>query len=74
MSSCAGNLAQAERRLATAATMAARIGDPMWAGPVAAAHAELDLWRGDPEHAIGIVERALALAPDRQCVQHVSEL
>jgi DNA-binding CsgD family transcriptional regulator/tetratricopeptide (TPR) repeat protein len=69
-----GEFDAAERHLAAADAMAARIGDPMWTGPVAAARAELELWRGQPLAAAEIVRAALAVGPERQCLQHTSEL
>jgi DNA-binding CsgD family transcriptional regulator/tetratricopeptide (TPR) repeat protein len=69
-----GEFDAAERHLAAADAMAARIGDPMWTGPVAAARAELELWRGQPLQAAAIVRPALAVGPERQCLQHTSEL
>jgi tetratricopeptide (TPR) repeat protein len=69
-----GDLDAADRHLAAAEAMGARSGDPMWAGPVAAARAELALWRGDAQMAATIVRKTLAIAPERQCLQHTSEL
>src|SRR5437588_11207843 len=54
--------------------MAARIGDPMWTSPVAAVKAELKLWRGRAQEAADMVREALAIEPERQCLQHTSEL
>lgn len=36
--------------------------------------AELELWRGQAPEAAEIVRRALAVEPERQCLQHTSEL
>ena len=69
-----GEFDAAERHLAAADAMAARVGDPMWTGPVAAARAELELWRGHAQEAAEIVRAALAVGPERQCLQHTSEL
>jgi ATP/maltotriose-dependent transcriptional regulator MalT len=69
-----GEFDAAERHLAAADAMASRIGDPMWTSPVAAARAELELWRGQPPQAAEIVRAALAVEPERQCLQHTSEL
>jgi ATP/maltotriose-dependent transcriptional regulator MalT len=69
-----GDLDAADRYLTPVEAMAARIGDPMWTGPIAAARAELELWRGRPQPAVEIVASTLALAPERQCLQHTSEL
>jgi len=69
-----GELAAAARHLAAADAMAARTGDPMWTSPIAAARAELELWRGQPLQAADIVRAALAVEPERQCLQHTSEL
>jgi hypothetical protein len=69
-----GDFDAAERHLAAAGAMAARVGDPMWTGPVAAARAELELWRGQAQEAAEIVRAALAVGPERQCLQHTSEL
>jgi predicted ATPase len=69
-----GDLDAADRHLAAAETMGSRSGDPMWAGPVAAARAEVALWRGDAQMAAAIVHKTLAIAPERQCLQHTSEL
>ena len=41
---------------------------------VAAARAELALWRGHAQQAAEIVRAALAIEPERQCLQHTSEL
>lgn len=69
-----GEFDAAERHLVDADAMAARVGDPMWTGPVAAARAELELWRGQAQEATEIVRAALAVEPERQCLQHTSEL
>ena len=69
-----GEFDAAERHLAAADAMASRVGDPMWTGPVAAARAELELWRGQAQQAAEIVRAALAIEPERQCLQHTSEL
>jgi DNA-binding CsgD family transcriptional regulator len=69
-----GDLDAADRHLAAAEAMGSRSGDPMWAGPVAAARAEVALWRGDAQMAAEIVHKTLAIAPERQCLQHTSEL
>ncbi len=69
-----GDLDRAERYLGVAASMAARSDDLMWAGPVAAAQAELALWRKRPEAALQLVRATLQLAPDRECLQHTSGL
>jgi DNA-binding CsgD family transcriptional regulator len=69
-----GEFAAAEERLGTARTMAARFGDLMWVGPIAAASSEMELWRSQPGAAAEIVAAALALAPERECLQHTSEL
>jgi DNA-binding NarL/FixJ family response regulator len=69
-----GEFDPAERHLAAAGAMAARVGDPMWTGPVAAARAELELWRGQAPQAATIVSAALAVGSERQCLQHTSEL
>jgi DNA-binding CsgD family transcriptional regulator/tetratricopeptide (TPR) repeat protein len=69
-----GDLDAADRHLAAAEAMGSRTGDPMWAGPVAAARAELALWRGEAQMAAEIVRKTLAIAPERQCLQHTSEL
>jgi DNA-binding NarL/FixJ family response regulator/tetratricopeptide (TPR) repeat protein len=69
-----GEFDAAERYLAAANAMAARVGDPMWTGPVAAVRAELELWRGHAQEAAEIVCGALAVEPERQCLQHTSEL
>ncbi len=69
-----GDFDAAEQHLAAADAMAARVGDPMWTGPVAAARAELELWRGRAQEAAQIVRAALAVEPERQCLQHTSEL
>ncbi|MGZ4252188.1 MAG: tetratricopeptide repeat protein [Solirubrobacteraceae bacterium] len=69
-----GDLDGAERYLGVAASMAARSDDLMWAGPVAAARAELALWRKQPEAALQLVRATLQLAPDRECLQHTSGL
>ena len=69
-----GDLDAADRHLAAAEAMGSRSGDPMWAGPVAAARAEVALWRGDAQMAADIMHKTLAIAPERQCLQHTSEL
>jgi DNA-binding NarL/FixJ family response regulator/tetratricopeptide (TPR) repeat protein len=69
-----GEFDAAERYLAAANAMAARVGDPMWTGPVAAVRAELELWRGHAQESAEIVCAALAVEPERQCLQHTSEL
>src|SRR5437588_5042729 len=69
-----GEFDAAERYLAAANAMAARVGDPMWTGPVAAVRAELELWRGQVQEAAEVVRAALAVEPERQCLQHTSEL
>ena len=69
-----GEFDAAGRHLAAADVMASRVGDPMWTGPVAAARAELELWRGQAHQAAEIVRAALAIEPERQCLQHTSEL
>ncbi len=69
-----GQFDAAERHVVAADAMATRVGDPMWIGPVAAVRAELELWRGRTPHAAEIVRAALAVAPERQCLQHTSEL
>jgi DNA-binding NarL/FixJ family response regulator len=69
-----GEFDAAEQYLAAADAMAARVGDPMWTGPVAALRAELALWRGQRQEAAEIVRAALAVEPERQCLQHTSEL
>src|SRR5947209_2981438 len=69
-----GEFDAAERYLAGAHAMAARIGDPMWTSPVAAVKAELELWRGQAREAAESVRAALAVEPERQCLQHGSEL
>ena len=68
-----GDFAAADRHLGMARAMAARSDDLMWAGPIAAVSAELELWRGEPREAVGLVTAALALAPERECLQHSSE-
>jgi DNA-binding CsgD family transcriptional regulator/tetratricopeptide (TPR) repeat protein len=68
-----GDFAAADRHLEVARTMAARSDDLMWAGPIAAVSAELELWRGRPQQAVELVTAALALAPERECLQHSSE-
>ncbi|HET7047085.1 MAG TPA: AAA family ATPase [Solirubrobacteraceae bacterium] len=69
-----GDLDGADRYLGVAASMAARSDDLMWAGPVAAVQAELALWRVRPDAALQLVRATLELAPDRECLQHTSEL
>jgi DNA-binding CsgD family transcriptional regulator/tetratricopeptide (TPR) repeat protein len=69
-----GDFDAADRHLTAAQAMAERLGDPMWLGPVAAVRAELELWRGQAHTAAEIVRKTLALAPERQCLQHTSEL
>lgn len=69
-----GDFAAADRHLAMARTMASRSSDLMWAGPVAAVRAELELWRGRPRQAVELVSAALTLAPERECLQHTSEV
>jgi ATP/maltotriose-dependent transcriptional regulator MalT len=69
-----GDLDAAERNLAAAESMARRSGDVMWAGPVAAARAELELWRARPAAAVELAHSTLELAPERECLQHTSEL
>jgi DNA-binding CsgD family transcriptional regulator/tetratricopeptide (TPR) repeat protein len=69
-----GDLDAADRYVTAAETMAAQIGDPMWAGPIAAVRAELELWRGQAQAAAEVVRSALVLHPERQCLQHTSEL
>jgi DNA-binding NarL/FixJ family response regulator/tetratricopeptide (TPR) repeat protein len=68
------DLDAAGRRLTAAETMAARTGDLMWAGPVAAARAELELWRGRPSAAAAVAHTTLALAHEGECLQHTGEL
>src|SRR5205807_2683610 len=43
-----GDLDAAERHLSAAEAMASRSPDVMWAGPIGAVRAELELWRGRP--------------------------
>jgi ATP/maltotriose-dependent transcriptional regulator MalT len=69
-----GDFPAADRYLETARTMASRSSDLMWAGPIAAASAELELWRGRPRQAVELVSAALTLAPERECLQHTSEV
>src|SRR5207244_2560096 len=69
-----GDLAAAERHLQVAAAMAERSGDVMWIGPVAAARAELELWRGQPAVAVETVAGVLAGAREPESLHHTAEL
>jgi DNA-binding CsgD family transcriptional regulator len=69
-----GEFTAADRPLAAARAMASRLGDLMWVGPIAAVSTELELWRGRARRATEIVAAAFAGAPDRECLQHTSEL
>jgi len=69
-----GDLDASERHLSAAEAMASRSRDVMWAGPIGAVRAELELCRGRPEAVPEIVQATLSLAPERECLQHTAEL
>jgi DNA-binding CsgD family transcriptional regulator len=69
-----GDLAAAERHLQVAEAMGERFGDVMWIGPIAAARAELELWRRQPAQAVDIVAGVLAHARERESLHHTAEL
>ena len=69
-----GDLDRAESQLGRALAIAWPTGDQTLVGPIAAAATELELWQGRPERALEIVSRALALAPDRECLADTWEL
>ncbi len=69
-----GDLDAAQRQLIAAEAMASRSGDVMWAGPLGAMRAELELWRGRPAAVPQTVDATLSLAPERECLQHTAEL
>ncbi|MGI8572801.1 MAG: LuxR C-terminal-related transcriptional regulator, partial [Solirubrobacteraceae bacterium] len=69
-----GDFEAADRHLQLARGMTSRMRDLMWAGPIAGVSSELELWLGRPERAVAIVNATLAIAPERECPQHSSEL
>src|SRR5947209_2661043 len=69
-----GNLEAAERHLSAAEAMASRSRDVMWAGPIGAVRAELELWRGRAAAVPDVVHATLSIGPERECLQHTAEL